>query len=205
MNNLKNITEVNIEEKIDSMKKLIQNWLYRNITSIGRICIVKSLIMSKVIHVLQALPSPSKEYFKSIETIFINFVWKNKRHEINKKLIGGSIEQGGLNMISLEEMDKGLKLTWIRNLVTQDTEWLDLAKKYKIDRLLFTDTDYHNILEKKHKKNFSFWKSVVTAYKRWYIKVKETITINAEDQPLWGNTFIKMPFNTHLYTKKIFT
>ena len=81
--NMKDITIQNIEEKLDSMKKIIQNWLYRNITPIGRVCIAKSLILSKIIHILQALPTPPSKFLKAIENLLVDFIWKNKRHEIN--------------------------------------------------------------------------------------------------------------------------
>ena len=54
--NIENITEYNITEKIKSMQNLIQVWMSRNITPIGRVAIFKSLILSKIIHVLQSLP-----------------------------------------------------------------------------------------------------------------------------------------------------
>ena len=84
VNNMQNITIMNIEEKIDSMKNLMQSWLYRNITPIGRVRIVKSLVMSKVIHILQALPTSTNEYFKKLEALFLNFIWETKGMRLMK-------------------------------------------------------------------------------------------------------------------------
>ena len=67
--NMKDITTQNIEDKLDSMKKVIQSWLYRNITPIERVCIAKSLILSKIIHILQALPTSSIDFMNSIEKL----------------------------------------------------------------------------------------------------------------------------------------
>ena len=201
VNNMQNITIMNMEEKIDSMKNLMQSWLYRNITPIGRVCIVKSLVMSKVIHILQALPTPTNEYFKKLEALFLNFIWKNKRHEINKDLLAEKIDSGGLNMISLQEMDIGLKLTWLRKMVASSPEWLDLAKTYKIDRLITTDTTYHIWLQ-----NYTqnpFWKSVIIAYTKWFQKLKEISTIETADQPIWGNLNIDVPFDNILFSNNI--
>ena len=105
LNNFQNITIQNIENKIESMKKLMHLWVYRNITPIGRVCILKSLILSKIIHVLQSLPTPNVEYMTKIEKLCINFIWKNKRHEVNKHTLCLPIEQGGLNMVNLKEFD----------------------------------------------------------------------------------------------------
>ena len=56
--NINEITDQNITLKIESMKKLIQLWMGRNITPVCRITVFKSLILSKIIHLLQALPFP---------------------------------------------------------------------------------------------------------------------------------------------------
>ena len=81
---LENITELNISLKINSMKRLILYWSSRNISPIGRITIFKSLVLSKTIHVLQSLPSQSNDHMKEIEKMAIKFIWRNKRHQVNK-------------------------------------------------------------------------------------------------------------------------
>ena len=40
---------------------------------IGRTTIIKTLMISKNIHILLSLPSPSDRPFKDIENIFLNF------------------------------------------------------------------------------------------------------------------------------------
>ena len=80
-----NITELNILLKIDSMKKLIQLWMGRNITPVGRITVFKSLVLSKIIHLLQSLPSPNQTTMSSIEKLALDFIWRNKRHQVSKK------------------------------------------------------------------------------------------------------------------------
>ena len=194
---LANITVSNINEKVKSMKKIMQDWIYRNITPTGRVCIVKSLVMSKIIHVLQALPTPPEEFFKSLETLFINFIWKNKRHEINKKLVCETIENGGLNLISLQEMDLGLKLTWIRKVITKNPDWLDFAIMNKIDRLTVTETNYHNLLC--NRTSNPFWKSVIKSYITWYTQFKNCKEIESKDQLIWGNPDVVIPFNEKLF------
>ena len=55
---IENITDQNINEKLESMNKLMQLWICQNITPSGRITVFKSLILSKITHILQSLPSP---------------------------------------------------------------------------------------------------------------------------------------------------
>ena len=46
-----------------------------------------------------------------IEKLCINFIWKDKRHEVNKETLCLPIEQGGLHMVNLKDFDNSLKIT----------------------------------------------------------------------------------------------
>ena len=199
--NIRNITVQNIENKIESMQKSIQLWTHPNITPMGRICIAKSLILSKIIHVLQSLPTPPLDYLKRIEKMIINFIWKNKRHEINKQTLYLEHKIGGLNMLDIIEFDQSLKLTWVRKLLSGEHEWSNFAKESKIDRLTNTDENYHQVLYLSIKN--PFWRSVAHAYKNWYPHLKERETVDIKNKLLWGNPLIKIPFNNTLYQGNI--
>ena len=123
---LENITELNISLKIDSMKRLILYWSSRNISPIGRITIFKSLVLSKIIHVLQSLPSPSNDHMKEIEKMAIKFIWRNKRHQVNKNTLCKKFRSGGLDMINIKNFDYSFKIAWISKLQS-NPEWLDFA------------------------------------------------------------------------------
>ena len=98
----------------------MQLWIYRNINLIGRVCIVKSLILSKIIHVLQSLPTPNIKFMNKIEKLCTNFIWKDKRHEVNKQTLCLPIEQAGLNMVNLKDFDNSLKITWLENCISMN-------------------------------------------------------------------------------------
>ena len=75
---IENITKININEKIVSMKNILHAWGSRKITPIGKITIAKSLVMSKITHILQALPSPDNETLKTLDDMYYNFIWGKK-------------------------------------------------------------------------------------------------------------------------------
>ena len=142
--NLQSITETNINLKIASMKKLILTWLCRNISPIDRVTIFKNLIMSKIIHILQSLPSPTKDHFKELEKMAIDFIWRKKRHQVNKEVLCRSPEKGGLGLYNLSEFDSSLKIAWLYKL-QNEPEWLEFAIYEKVDRLIWTGEMYHKI------------------------------------------------------------
>ena len=194
---LQGITELNINNKIESMNELMHVWISRNISPIGRVTIFKSLILSKIIHVLQTLPSPKTEYFDNIEQMAINFIWKNKCNQVNKKILSYPFQNGGLDMINIHEFDKSLKISWVYKTLCADPDWLDFAKFEKIDRLPWTGETYHSILLENAKS--PFWVDVISSYKKWYSIAKPTLVTNIQFEPLWGNPAIPIPFNKILF------
>ena len=160
-------------------------------------CVAKSLISSKIIHVLQSLPSPPMTYLKQIETLLINFVWKDKCHELSKKALYLNCDMGGLNMIDIVEFDFSLKLTWVRKTLMGHSEWINFALENKIDRLVKTGENYHQELYLTIQN--PLWKGVVMAYKKWSISLNSTHTTVIENEFLWGNPKIKIPFNNPLF------
>ena len=201
VNNIRNITIKNIENKIDSMRKLIQLWMYRNITPIGRICIAKSLILSKITHVLQALPSPPNTYLKKNKKMLIDFIWREKRHELSKRTIYFNHQKGCLNMVDITEFHMSLKITWMRKIILGNPEWVQFAQENYIDSLLCTGENYHQQIYLKIKK--TFWRSVAYSYKKWYTTLRKHVHLEIGDEPIWGNPQILMPFNNNLYMSNV--
>ena len=71
---MENITNYNIELKLSEVQKLLNIWLLRNITPIGRIKVVKSLALSKITHILLSLLSPNPVYLEKLDKMFTNFI-----------------------------------------------------------------------------------------------------------------------------------
>ena len=197
---IENITSYNIGLKLDEIKKLMQAWTCRNITPIGRITILKSLILSKIIHILQSLPSPCTETLNTLDKMNFDFIWKGKRHEVNKKVLCLDWEHGGLNMINLKDFDMSLKITWLRKLIVQDPDWLEFALHYRIDKIIWTGSNFHDSLTNIHN---PFWNSVKIAFSSWYKVLNTNGKIAIEDQPIWGNSQLKMPVNYDLLNNNI--
>ena len=197
-----NITNLNIQDKLNSMRSIIKSWSCRNITPIGKIAVLKSLVLSKITHIIQSLPSPSEELIQIIEKMAYNFIWGTKRHEVSKQTLCKNIKDGGLTMLNIREFEKSLKITWLRKLLTTSPEWEEFALHFKVDRLLYTDTNYHKIIVTTISN--PFWRDVASAYKEWYAKFKKVTTISTVYLPIWGNPDFNLPFNRTLFENKIY-
>ena len=53
-----NESNINFREKIEKMKKIMSSWSARNLTLVGKIAILKSLVVSQIVYLLSSSPSP---------------------------------------------------------------------------------------------------------------------------------------------------
>ena len=133
---LSQITELNCRSKFAEIDKILLNWSRRSTTLLGRVTILKSLALSKIIHFLISLPSPGKDFFREIDKKFYRFLWKQKPPKIAKKTMEGDITDGGLKMVNLIQFDCVLKLKWIKMLATLSGGWSIIPTYLNINGLM---------------------------------------------------------------------
>ena len=126
---LKNISDINITKKIPSMVQEINQWNKRDITPLGKITVIKTLLLSKFVHILISLPSPSIKIMNEINTLLYKFLWNGKPDQVKREIAKQTFVKGGLDMIDFKLFDESLKLSWIRRLNESEAAWVKLAKK----------------------------------------------------------------------------
>ena len=109
------------------IKKLIRTWSCRQLTHYGKVTIVKSLLLSKITHILLSLPSPSLEILKQIDTIFLKFIWSNKPAKFSRSILEAEVKNGGLKLHNLETFDQLLKLGWLKRYLKSEGKWKTYA------------------------------------------------------------------------------
>ena len=187
------IVEYNYRMKLDEVRKLLDSWSWRLSSIIGKIQVIKSLAISKFVHLFTTLPTPNDSFLKELETLFFSFIWDGKGDKIARKIIINDIENGGLMMTDIRSFAKALKISWIKKVwdVNYQEDW---------KRLLISDRLYWNDVWLLNKRSLSplacsfventFWRNVVES---WAEYVQETV--GASDilsRPLWNNVFIKI-------------
>ena len=96
----------------------------------GRITIIKSLALSKFVHLFISLPDPPKEFLKQLVRIFYKFIWNNGPDRIKRNILTNNLAAGGMRMVQLNTFIKALKITWLRRILqqTDSTIWSTLSK-----------------------------------------------------------------------------
>ena len=121
--NLADMIDLNYTDKCNSIRIMISAWSKRNISTIGRITVVKTLLLPKLIHLFMSLPTPGDNVIKEINTLFFNYIWNSKIDRVARKCITKDYGDGGLKMINLQFFCKSLKITWIRRLENSNSAW----------------------------------------------------------------------------------
>ena len=75
-NSEKVIRKLNFYEKLDVSEKKLNNWKRRKLTLLGKINIVKSVCLAKLIYNTSALPVP-KNFCDQVNKVTVNFIWDN--------------------------------------------------------------------------------------------------------------------------------
>ena len=99
--NLENIVELNYKTKLLDMKKSIKLWSIKTITALGRITVLKTIIIPKLTYLFIFLPNPSNKLLKIINDALFKFIWQNKPDKLKRDLITQEYQDGGIKMINI--------------------------------------------------------------------------------------------------------
>jgi hypothetical protein len=102
------------------MKNQFTAWGKRNLTIMGKILIIKTLILPKFTFLASSCVV-AKMYIKEIESCFYRFIWKGKPNKIKRLTLIGDYEKGWLNMVDINSYFKSLKVSWVKRLLSSKT------------------------------------------------------------------------------------
>ena len=84
---LDKIPDLNYNIQIPKITALIQQWERRALTPIGRVTVLKSLIVPKINHLIISLPNPRKETVIFLNNEFYRFIWKSKCDKVKRSIV----------------------------------------------------------------------------------------------------------------------
>ena len=107
---------LNIEKAIDRCSKTLDKWSNRKLSLKGRITVIKTFAMPKLLYVLNNVHTPDT-YVKRIHNLFFKYLWEQKPDKVKREVIIQDYEQGGLKMINFEHMFKSMKAMWVKRMM----------------------------------------------------------------------------------------
>ena len=97
--NLTQMFTKNYDRKLSDIKNLIKNWQSRKLTVLGKLTVVKTLLIPKITHLFMSLPNPTDRYIQELNKLFFKFIWDNKPEKIKRDIITQDYCKGGLKKL----------------------------------------------------------------------------------------------------------
>ena len=189
-NNLKNW-----DDKIAQIVSLLNSWSKRDLTLFGKVQIIKSFAVSKLVMSATLLHTPDK-VVKTINSVLFNFLWGSKDKVKRIKVIK-QVKEGGLNMIDIKSLFDSFKATWVPKIMNANPEihgWAQLSRlflKKLIECNLNLKMNFDDSVLFEELENIQqFYKEVIQCYNNVFVTDQDTFKNDILNQPLWGNKFI---------------
>ena len=133
-------------------------------------------------------------------------MWENKER-IKRNTLIGKFEDGGVEMIDINSHFKAIKVTWIKRLMSSDSNWSvignhlinQFARQNLLLRITTSDINYINNLPVFYKQIFQ---ACISTNKLEHRDIKSEYTLLR--QPIWHNILVHIPYKRKtLYFKKL--
>ena len=97
--NLLDMSSLNYNTIITDAERTLVPWRQRNLTPVGKICILKTFIITKFVTLSMTIPRPSPQTIKSLNKLLYSFIWDYKPYKISRAKLTQNYSRGGLRMI----------------------------------------------------------------------------------------------------------
>jgi len=94
--------DLNFRQTLKSIKKSINMWKWRNLSLLGKIQIIKTFVILKLMFRTSVIPI-FNDLVKEANLIFYNFIW-NEKDKVKRCALISDIDKGGLKMLDIESM-----------------------------------------------------------------------------------------------------
>ena len=107
--------EINVAKAIEAMERLLMAWSTRRLTLIGRILIIKTFAISKLIYLMQTLTLSEKSYKAFIKPVF-KFLWNRNYNaarapeRLKRSIMYTPLHLGGFGMVDIAALGDSLDL-----------------------------------------------------------------------------------------------
>ena len=180
--------ELNFRPKITKMKHLLNSWKCRKLSLKGKITVVNSLALSKLLYLCSVIHVPEIVY-SEVKTIISDFLWDGKVAKIAYATLIMNIDNGGLKLVDLKTKVKSLYVSWVKRCTDcLNGKWKATPRIfYKTNDLnlyfSYNQTPLKNVLPVKFYENIhNIWSELCTIH-----TISKPIIVN---QTIWNNRYI---------------
>ena len=183
--------DLNLLTKMKEFEKCLEIWNRRNLTYIGRITVLKTFALPKIIYPLTVLPNPPLDIITNIKKKMNEFIWKSKVNKVSHKVLIQNYEDGGLKMLDIDLFLIALKASWVKRIIDGNNrgQWKLKYKKMlsQVGGDFFFHCNYHYLDVQKHFPSQNFFRDILESWCKLNYKEDYHVT----EQILWNNYKIK--------------
>ena len=132
--------EENFASTIHNLQSTLNLLLVRGLTLLGKITVLKTFVIQKLIYKSSYLPIQlPKKFVKQLNRVLFTFVWDSKWEKIERSQLCCSIVEGGAKMIHVKQYLTALKFKWIFTIFNENfvADWKTIENICLKENLLF--------------------------------------------------------------------
>ena len=166
------VIEQNYRNTVNKIRNILKTWSRRNLSLIGKIEIVNTLIASQFVYKMQVLPNIPSRILNEIESLITSFIWNGNRPKVATKILQMNKLEGGLGLVNLKNKECAIKCSWIQTLMRDELlstvvySILNTELQEEIWNCNLNETDIENMFRLKSE----FWTDVLKRGQRLRIK-----------------------------------
>ena len=170
-------------------RNVLTQWKNRNLSLLGKINIINTLVSSLFIYKMMVLPRIPQKYVDEVEKLCKDFIWPKATPKIKLQILQVNRKHRGLNLTDLTKKDDALKISWL-HIARSDLSIQNLML-YALNTPLGEDIWRCNLVAEDVdlicQSNNLFWKDVLKAWCRYNYTYRQDV-----DQVLWLNSNIRI-------------
>ena len=188
--NLATIPEINFNKAISKVNSIITLWKNRSLTPVGKITVVKTLLLPQFNHLFSSILTPIKILDK-INNIFFKFIWDGKPDKIRRSTMDTKV--GGMRMVNIHIFLKIPKVGMGKKSHISKEEpspWYNLliAITGKLENITKLGPDWCKFLIQRTQN--PFWNQIFKYWKDYANKQTPSNNLEIMQTPLWFNSQI---------------
>ncbi len=105
---------LNWNKKLDNIHNTLNLWKCRDLSIEGKILIIKTMIISKIVFPVTLLDIP-EEFIRTLKEYVYDFIWGSK-DKVKRTVLTNDKKNGGYSMIDIDTFCNAIKASWVVRL-----------------------------------------------------------------------------------------
>ena len=192
--------EANYEAVINKAKRTVDSWGVRNLSLLGKIQVVETLISSLFVYKMTVLPKMHDSDVKRLNKIVEEFIWNNHKPKIRLSQLQNAKDEGGQKLVNFSVKDKSLKASWVRMIMdgSYPAEFANSFLCPVLGNLVWCCNLKCEDVNKVISMENPFWVDVLTAWCEYHYPSRD-----GPDHMIWLNSDIRIDDRPVCYRRAV--